>query len=353
MRIHTIITLSLSILLLAACRSGSKDASVYEIDLDAARPEAEFAPLVKIQEEITIDPSLLISSDLSVQVGRKNIVLLDMQTNQIHVLDRQGRLVHTISRRGNGPGEYSRIAKLFFDEQAGQICITDPDKNNLLIYNLEGEVVEVLKFEFASMGYNNFTRWNGNYYIEHNNQPADEEYRFALLQADGELQLTGKYQPYETPLSAHVFSGDSFWTEGQDLLFFPRYSQTVYQVFPDREPEPSYSFSFGRHDLNREELFKILGSGSIFMRDILDADTISLLGISQTSQTILANTYCSGKAFVFCVDRKSLETRVFVLADREERDPLMYPVSTTGDCFVAKDESDPDLLKIRLYTLDF
>ena len=89
------------------------------------------------------------------------------------------------------------------------------------------------------------------------------------------------------------------------------------------------------------------------MRDILDADTISLLGISQTSQTILANTYCSGKAFVFCVDRKSRETKVFVLADREERDPLMYPVSTTGDCFVAKDESDPDLLKIRLYTLDF
>ena len=107
-------------LLLAACRSGSKDASVYEIDLDAARPEAEFAPLVRIQEEITIDPSLLISSDLSVQVGRNSIVLLDMQTNQIHVLDRQGRLVHTISRRGNGPGEYSRIAKLFFDEQAGQ-----------------------------------------------------------------------------------------------------------------------------------------------------------------------------------------------------------------------------------------
>ena len=345
--------IALTALLLAACQSGPKDASVYEIDLDRARPEAEFAPLVQIREEITIDPSLLLSAAISVQVGTDNIILLDSQSNQIHILDRQGRLLRSISRRGNGPGEYSRIAKLFFDEQDGQICITDPDKNNLLIYNLEGEVVDVLKFEFASMGYNNFTRWNGNYYIEHNNQPADEEYRFALLQADGKLQLTGKYQPYETPLSAHVFSGDSFWTVGQDLLFFPRYSQTVYQVFPDREPEPSYSFSFGRHDLNREELFKILGSGSIFMRDILDADTISLLGINQTPQTILASTYCSGKAFVFCVDKKSGETKTFVLADREQRDPLMYPVSIAGDCFVSKDESDPDVLKLRLYTLAF
>ena len=353
MTLRSILTIGLSTLLLVACQSGPKDASVYEIDLDRARPEAEFAPLVQIREEITIDPSLLLSAAISVQVGTDNIILLDSQSNQIHILDRQGRLLRSISRRGNGPGEYSRVGKFVFDEEAGRILISDPDKNNILIYTLDGAVADVQKAGFSTLGLNNFTWWNGHFYLEHNNQVADEAERFALLQTDEKLQITGRYQPYETQLFAHVFSGESFWTVGRDLLFFPRYSQTVYRVFPDREPEPCYSFSFGRHDLDRDALFTILGSGSIYIRDILEADTISLLGIWETPACILASTYCSDKAYVFCVDKKSRETKTFVLADREQRDPLMYPVSIAGDCFVSKDESDPDVLKLRLYTLAF
>lgn len=104
---------------------------VWEEDLD----------LQQAGNDSLFNPVLLESNGDRIYVG-------DWGDMKIKILSNKGLYVNSIGNRGRGPGEFQRIMDIDFSHDS--IFISDPEKNEIIIYSKTGEYSHSIKIEYPS-----------------------------------------------------------------------------------------------------------------------------------------------------------------------------------------------------------
>jgi hypothetical protein len=81
-------------------------------------------------------------------VGQQYIVAVQSYNPaQVYLFDQKGKFIRKIGSEGKGPSEYTSLSSVAVDPEETYILVNDYQKDLILKYNLEGEVVSVFKYK--------------------------------------------------------------------------------------------------------------------------------------------------------------------------------------------------------------
>ena len=134
----------LIILLLSQCKINSNISGVEnlaDIDISRSHPPKE----LHIQTVADVEYVPLETTDFFLLDNRPmlsyvsdNYILIWQSRGDIFVFNREGKAIFHFNRLGQGPGEYSRISNVIFDEKSEEIFVTS-NLSRIFVYSPTGE----------------------------------------------------------------------------------------------------------------------------------------------------------------------------------------------------------------------
>lgn len=120
---------------------------------------------------------------------------------ELFVYDRNGKAIKKIKKPGQGPGEYTFILKVVYDEENKELYVADLGKR-ILVYDLDGNFKRSLKpkEDMAYFNFENFDKDNllcHNKLIQNNGYMRNESFMLVSKQ-------DGKIQPLEIPFKERI-----------------------------------------------------------------------------------------------------------------------------------------------------
>lgn len=156
--------------------------------------DVEYVPLETTDEFLCQGFVLDITSDY---IFAKNF----RWNGELFIYDRNGKAIKKIKKPGQGPGEYTFILTVVFDEENQELFISDIGKK-ILVYDLDGNFKRSLKPE-EYMAYFNFENFNKDNLLCHNSLSQNNGYMrnesFLLVS-----KQDGKIQPIEIPFKERI-----------------------------------------------------------------------------------------------------------------------------------------------------
>lgn len=134
-----------------SCKTESKtDLMIIDI-FEGAKTEKEFrlSEIVDNVDYVKLEttPECLISWAQYI-VGKKYIVAVQSYNPaQVYLFDRQGKFIRKIGSEGKGPSEYTSLSSVAVDPEETYILVNDYQKDLILKYNFDGEVLSVYKYK--------------------------------------------------------------------------------------------------------------------------------------------------------------------------------------------------------------
>lgn len=231
--------------LLVGCGQSKKEVrEVESISIPSGIEVFDMSEVVKsisfIQPEIT-DASLITSTskvyriDGRIYIGSENAIL---------VFSEDGSFLRRIEHQGSGPGEYIRLTDFDISEEAQTIFVLDNNKQQVLMYDLNGEFVKKTDLNFwairiKAIGNNSIALFSGNQTSSVNVHKVN----IVDIQS-GEVQ--SKCLPIDPRKSEylHMFSTNNFSTVNGETLLAELYNDTIYSI-GTTESKPAYVLDFG------------------------------------------------------------------------------------------------------------
>ncbi len=111
-----------------------------------------YEPILTLQQDETIEESLLAASTFAIRTGSGQYAVLDDARfeKRIVLYDENGRFLRTFGRMGNGPGEFLTMVFQRFTREV--IHIYDWNQRRLVLFNLDGTLLESIQPPFSFTG---------------------------------------------------------------------------------------------------------------------------------------------------------------------------------------------------------
>ncbi len=136
-------------ILLTACQNESKTDLITIDILEGLKTEKEFrlSEIADNVEYVKLEttPECLLSR-ASYTIGKKYILAVQDNPEQIFLFDRKGKLLRKIGQRGKGPGEYTSMTPTEMDPDETYILVTDFQNDQLLKFDVEGKFITHIKY---------------------------------------------------------------------------------------------------------------------------------------------------------------------------------------------------------------
>lgn len=143
--------LGLLLFCMVSCKTEPKTDLITIDILEGVKTEKEFrlSEIVDHVEHVKLEttPECLLSWAQYI-VGKKYIVAVQSYNPaQVYLFDRQGKFIRKIGSEGKGPSEYTSLSSVAVDPEETYILVNDYQKDLILKYNFEGEVLSVYKYK--------------------------------------------------------------------------------------------------------------------------------------------------------------------------------------------------------------
>jgi hypothetical protein len=156
----------------------------------------------------------------------------------VFVFDWNGRFVNKIATRGRGPGEFTEIWDVNVDTKAKTIALLDEKIRKINYYSYDCHYLDYKRIPFIFFGFQNIDDNTIAYYTNrapNGRMPAINDNLFVIAQKNNKVK--SKAFPLTENEKNNTFNFETFnaplWKFGQRVYFNPRFSDTIYRVFPD------------------------------------------------------------------------------------------------------------------------
>jgi hypothetical protein len=116
------------------------DCKEYDNNLSSIVSDIKF---VKISPDPPLDHFWRI---YSIEVGKEHILISGLYS--IYMYDKSGNFIRNIGTKGNGPKEFIELRNIQMDENARKIYTLDVRRKRIIIYDFEGNFLEIIPLKF-------------------------------------------------------------------------------------------------------------------------------------------------------------------------------------------------------------
>lgn len=218
---------ALSLLLfIASCtsdREGDKTGKYSrEIDLMEAPQTLAYDSIIELPLKLPKDEAIGDFSKILYDNGK--FFIMDSRQNRLWAFDESGNLAGILNAIGTGPGEYARLSD--FDIADGQLYVLDVTGRKILHYSPDSlSFIQSIPVDRPGLC---FAVGDSEYFYFENPIKNKDNTKLALWDAlNGELKPILKYG-MENEAKAGGKGRTHFWRSGQNLVYYDRFTPTVY-----------------------------------------------------------------------------------------------------------------------------
>lgn len=213
--------------------------SLFSENVSFVKLETRDDNLIGEVSNIFFDDSLIFVADIH-------------RTKSIFIFDMKGRYLSKIARYGNGPGEYSLMYKVFLVKEKKEIVVVDTPQHKNIHYSYSGEFLYEERRPFPMYSCEYLESGKRAYYIaELDNPQFDNPHDNVIVVTDSNNNII--YSACNEFLSDdfRVMPEKNFWKYGEELYFYPNYSDTIFlitdtaaiakyyiDIIPNKMPKP-------------------------------------------------------------------------------------------------------------------
>jgi len=183
----------------------------------------EFDSIKFIKLQLTED-CVLGSLDFT-HIYKDKIIVVDRQTNTINIFNFSGKCLSTIKNIGSGPGQYSSISNVLFDED--NIYITDFMSRKFLHYDIYGNFIKE-RININSSVYNVQPLTDTTFIDVRGYYNGVKKNQFELVYTDINQETLGTIRPHQTNLP--LPGGKLIKNSNNDLLYYKHLCDTVFLI---------------------------------------------------------------------------------------------------------------------------
>lgn len=193
----------------------------------------------------------------------------DSSNRSLYVFERKsGNFVRQISSYGQGPGEYTELVELFWDEVKEQVCVFGSDQ--YYFYNIDGTLSHQAN-RFKHRMYR-FIPYEAFYVGYVSNPFGNETIRISFCDKTGVLtDSIPNYRSFKRVQTRYTVGGDTWlYTFNQNLYFKELYCDTLYHI-KNFTLHPRYVFNTGGRSVpyeiqegGRYDLMEAMRNGGVY-----------------------------------------------------------------------------------------
>ena len=173
------------------------------------------------------------------------IFVVDKERAQaVFIYDNDGRLIKTIDEKGKGPREFIEIRDVALDMNQKRICLLDQAARKINFYDYAGEYLEStpIPFSFSSFAYVDSSTMAFDLRTAYNQNEQIGNHHLITAEIDGTIHNRAfNYENDERKFT--YWSAKHLRSSGDNVLFQPRFSNTIYDV-QEREVLPFFFLDF-------------------------------------------------------------------------------------------------------------
>jgi hypothetical protein len=264
-----------STLLLGACRGKNENSDFKGIVVDVNKEyskkelsrlqdiaDVAYIPL-EINDEYLLDSRSVDYLDDEIIVIHNN----DHGKGNIFVFDRAGKPLKRINRLGKGKEEYEEIHTVVYDKENQELCVFEPNKQKLYVYDLNGEYKRDLQLvDKEKYRIENLYSFDREYLLAYvtciSEVCGGKKYFMVISKQTGaiEKEITYDYGLRLAEGVNFVYQGNSVWLSprlcecvvktGDDFLLNYAGSDTIYRLNSDFSISPTIVQTPSLDDLN-------------------------------------------------------------------------------------------------------
>lgn len=246
------------------------------LDKNSSFPLSNFVEKLQYVPLETTDECLL-SNELQVFVGEKDIIVCDQKAQKFYRFDCNGKFLNTIGTRGEGPEEYIYSISFYADKE--YVYIIDANAKRFNKYSYDGKFIEKIPMKVVSWSLtkegNNFICYNFMYNRIGGNKKNDELF---LIDEKGKIinkkPTTVKSEKDNTIL----FNFPFFYQYGGKNFYKNAVTEYVYQLDNHLNMTPAYQIIGGGNNNGKEDYKDIQKyAKSLCVRDIFESDKLIII----------------------------------------------------------------------------
>ncbi|ADY50872.1 hypothetical protein Pedsa_0287 [Pseudopedobacter saltans DSM 12145] len=335
-----IVSLFCSIILVAvSCNKLEKKHIAISSEYQNIKVNLENDSIIKFSDIIKSSFFLKLETKNDALIG--NIDKLVFDSGKIFIADKDiaeaifiysdsGKFLKKIDGKGQAPGEFLEIRDFTLDTVNKYLYVLDLQGRKVNVYNYEGEFLRSnpMPFLFSAFAYINSNIFAMSTATAYNKQNPKINNHYLVT-----AELSGKIVSAEFPFNNKerdftYFNAAPLRTFGSKVLFYPRYSNTIYEV-GNNSTKLLYSLDFNgkgipseeRETLNDVNFLKLQDSYSYFSGDYADLDRFAYF--------IVNTPKGNRKLFFSKKSKKTLITSRYLISD-PMHNFITTPIATKG-----------------------
>lgn len=174
----------------------------------------------------------LIANINKIIINKTNFYILDRTSKSIFIFSLEGKFINKISNVGKGPKEYVDIRDFEINSFKNEILLYDDFTSKILHYNLSGDFVKVEQtgFKFRNIRVLSSDKLLFGVLNAKNVQSKDINF-YSILIASDLINIDYKgFKNSEAMISNPYVENDYFSSFGDDVIFSPRFVDTIYNI---------------------------------------------------------------------------------------------------------------------------
>lgn len=249
--------------------------------------------------ELETNDSSLIKDIRKIEFYKDCIYVYDHLQHIIVIFDEDGKYINRINNKGQGPGEYLEIIDFGINRFTQQIYILDPRKQNLLFYDLHGNIVDIKRLpKLSGCTYISLQFPNKETFMF---VTSDSNNRLKVMDSINDSLLLEDFPGNEYNERAYLFS---------DSLFLPDLSNRVYR-YQKAKIEKNYQIDISSlsPELNSKETPEPydMQSRIAFIKKLINSENIDYIirSIDETSQFVLLSFIRKNLYYTYVIDKRT------------------------------------------------
>ena len=181
-----------------------------------------------------------------VVVEDNKFFILDELSKGIFIFDKQGKFIRKIFHLGKKKSEYRIIRDFAVNKYAKEILIFDDFSGKLLHYNYNGDLlgVEMMDIRFRNIQIlSKNVRLLATMTAKNLTFPEIKDYSFVLQRNMSDIFLKA-FKNSNALMNNPFIEKDHFSWSGKDLIYSPRFKDTIYTIDSDGVVKAKYNFVY-------------------------------------------------------------------------------------------------------------
>jgi len=248
----------LSIISLISCNK-SKETNKSSFLKTVLFNEEKFTELIIKKQDSTnlilleTNKKSLINSITRLYFTQSKIIVYDAHGKNVFLFSSQGKFIRKIGNKGKGANEYIQLTNMFFDKKNEQIEIFDNPRKTMLIYDINGNLIETKKSDISFIS---FIKSPEGYFVYSPfvHHPNSKGYNLFLL--DENLKLTkNKFLRTKNNFDRALFT-ENFTQNNSELFFRHGLNDTIYKI-ANNKVDPYLHIDFGKFKVPYSKVSKM------------------------------------------------------------------------------------------------